>query len=308
MTDNVKGAEQVTVDVVVIGGSFAGISAALQIARARRPVLVIDRGLRRNRFADAAHGVLAQDGRNPAEIAAEAKAQFLGYPEAAWCDGEVVKACGEIPEFMVETKDGTQFSARRLILASGVVDVLPDVPGLRDRWGKTVFHCPYCHAYELGSGTLGILATMQLSLHQADVVSDWGRTILLTNGAIQVGTDERVRLKEQGIELETELVAEMIGDRADVRLRDGRIISLQGLFTLPHTQIANPVAEQLGCAFCEGPTGQYLAVDESFQTSAKGVYACGDLARGSGFVSTAIGDGALAGMAVHQSLIGPSSR
>ena len=145
-------------DVVIVGGSYAGLSAGLQLARGRRKVLVIDAGLRRNRFAQHSHGFLGQDGRAPGDIAAQARAQLLAYPNVEWVDQSAVKA-GQCAEgFAVVTADGQRFAARRLIIATGMVDVLPEIPGLAERWGKHVFHCPYCHGYELDGGPIGVLA------------------------------------------------------------------------------------------------------------------------------------------------------
>ncbi|HYP13162.1 MAG TPA: NAD(P)/FAD-dependent oxidoreductase, partial [Bryobacteraceae bacterium] len=132
-------------DVIVLGGSYSGIAAAMQIARARRSVLVIDAGVRRNRFASTSHGFLGQDGRSPAVIAAEARAQLLAYPSVTWVDTAAKLASPEDFGFSVTTEEGQVYKARRLVLATGVTNELPDVPGLKERWGKSVFHCPYCH-------------------------------------------------------------------------------------------------------------------------------------------------------------------
>jgi thioredoxin reductase len=143
------------VDFAVLGGSYAGLSAALQLARARRQVLVVDAGQRRNRFVDEAggssHGFLGQDGRAPAEIAAEAKRQLLRYPTVKWIDGMADQA-ERLPNGRFAFRVGdVALSAARLVLATGVRDELPPVAGLAQRWGRSVFHCPYCHGYELGS-------------------------------------------------------------------------------------------------------------------------------------------------------------
>ena len=132
-----------TYDVIIIGGSYAGISAGLQLARARRKVLVVDSGQRRNRFAHSSHGFLGQDGRDPAAIANEARAQLMAYPTVEWISQSAVAAQKESDGFVVSGADGKRFTGLRLILASGVVDELPDIPGLTERWGQRVFHCPY---------------------------------------------------------------------------------------------------------------------------------------------------------------------
>ena len=153
-------------DVIIIGGSFAGLAAALQLGRARRTVLVIDAGERRNRFASAAHGFLGRDGVAPGQIIAEATSQLARYVTVATLKGSASKAGRTEEGFYVETHNDT-FRGKRLILAGGVVDVLPDIPGLAERWGSSIFHCPYCHGYELDRGPIGVLATSALSMHHA---------------------------------------------------------------------------------------------------------------------------------------------
>lgn len=289
-------------DVIVVGGSFAGMAAALQIARTRRPILVIDSGLRRNRFAAHAHGFLSQDGTPPAEIAATARAQLLAYPNVTWLDGVAENARKDGDRFIVDVAGGASQEGRRLVLATGVVDTLPDVPGLAERWGTSVFHCPYCHGYELGGGTSGVLACHPLSIHQAEVVADWGPTIYFANGK-PLNDEESAALAGRGVTVEAERIIEIFGEGMNIRLPDDRTINLAGLYILPHTSVASPIAAQLGCAFDDGMTGPIIRTDATKHTSVPGVFACGDTARASGFIATAAGDGVAAGMAAHQSLL-----
>jgi thioredoxin reductase len=170
-------------DVIIIGGSYAGLSAALQLARAYRKILVIDGGKKRNRFATTSHGFLGQDGRTPEAIAADARAQLLAYDTVQWLDGFVETAEKNADGFAVRLADRNSLLAKRLILAIGVTDTLPDIPGLQERWGKAVFHCPYCHGYELGRGEIGVLAVSEGSLHHAMMLPDWGNTTLFLNNA-----------------------------------------------------------------------------------------------------------------------------
>ncbi|MFT3814478.1 MAG: NAD(P)/FAD-dependent oxidoreductase [Acidovorax sp.] len=289
-------------EVVVIGGSYAGLSAALQLARARRRVLVVDAGLRRNRFAAASHGFLGQDGRSPDAIAAEGKRQLLAYPSVQWLDGEAAQAGQMQDGFLVRMKSGEQVRTRLIVLATGVVDDLPEIPGLAERWGKHVFHCPYCHGYELGQGRIGVLATGPMSLHQATMLPDWGTVTLFTNEAIELDAAQRATLAGRGVVIEPQRVAGIV-DAATVQLTDGRRVVMDGLFTASHTRVSSPIAEQLGCHFEEGPIGTYIHTDAFKATSVKGVFACGDAARMAGNVAFAVGDGAQAGVAAHQALL-----
>lgn len=132
-------------DVIIIGGSYAGLSAALQLGRARKNILVVDAGKRRNRFASHSHGFLGQDGKAPGEIITEARRQIERYPTIHWAEGRVTDAEGSYDDFVIEIDGNRRERAARLILAMGVTDELPDIAGLKERWGSSVFHCPYCH-------------------------------------------------------------------------------------------------------------------------------------------------------------------
>lgn len=290
-------------DVIIVGGSYAGLSAGLQLARARRNVLVLDSGLRRNRFADTSHGFLGQDGRAPGDIAAEARAQLMAYPTVQWLADTAVEAMPADGAFGVRTLAGEELSARRLILASGVIDELPDIEGLKQRWGQSVFHCPYCHGYELNQGAIGVLATSPLSIHHALMLPDWGPTTFFINGVFEPDAEQLAQLAARGVRLETRRVRRIDGARADVVLSDGEIIAVAGLFAMPQTSMASPLAEQLGCAFEEGPMGPFIQTDATQQTSVPGVFACGDAALAAGSVALAVGDGARAGAGTHRSLI-----
>ncbi|RED02895.1 NAD(P)/FAD-dependent oxidoreductase [Ectopseudomonas oleovorans] len=290
-------------DVIVVGGSYAGVSAAMQLARARRSVLVIDAAQRRNRFAATSHGFLGQDGNSPDAIADQARRQLLAYPSVTWHDASAVAAEKQADVISIATSDGLTFNARRLILASGVTDELPDIPGLAERWGRQVFHCPYCHGYELDKGNIGVLASSPLAIHQALMLPDWGATTLFLNGAFQPDAEQSEKLAQRGVLLEQEQVVSIGGERLEVTLASGRVITLAGLFVQPRTHLNNPLIKQLGLAVESGPLGDFLTVDQMRETSVAGVFACGDAAVAAGNVAIAVGDGARTGGAAHQSLI-----
>ncbi|WP_296257314.1 MULTISPECIES: NAD(P)/FAD-dependent oxidoreductase [unclassified Pseudomonas] len=291
-----------TYDVIIIGGSYAGISAGLQVARARRKVLVIDAGLRRNRFAHQAHGFVGHDGSDPALIAQQASEQLQAYPNVDWLCALAATALRQGETFVVTLADGQSFAGSRLILATGVVDELPDIPGLAERWGTSVFHCPYCHGYELNGGAIGVLASGPLALHHALMLPDWGPTTLLLNQAFEPDAEQVGRLIHRGVVVESERVT-ALGEHAQVTLASGRTLEFAGLFTQPRTHMASPLAAQLGCEFEDGPMGAFIKVDAMRETSVPGVFACGDAAVAAGNVATAVGDGARTGGAAHQSLM-----
>lgn len=294
-------------DVIVIGGSYAGMAAAMQLARARRRVLVVDAGQRRNRFAVTAHGFLGRDGVAPGAIADEARAQVLAYPTVSWIEGSAVAAGGAMDAFTVTLADGTRHRARRLVLATGVVDILPDVPGLAAQWGKGAMACPYCHGYEMDGGEIGVLATGPLSFHHAAMLPEWGRTTFFTNDAVTPDEAQAQDLARRGVTVEPAPVRRIGGEpgRPVVHLADGRDVAIAGLFVMTRIRQASDIASRLGCDLDETPIGPLVKADAmTRETSVPGVFACGDLARAAASISFAVADGAAAGSAgAHRSLI-----
>lgn len=293
-------------DVIIIGGSYAGMAAALQLLRARRSVLVIDAGERRNRFASHSHGFLGQDGVPPDEIAANARGQLQAYETLTWLEDRVEVVSGQADSFTITTAAGHLHEGRRILLATGVVDQLPAVDGLAERWGTSVFHCPYCHGYELGQARIGIIGASPMSVHQAEMLTDWGDVTLLVNDAVELDQGARTTMKRRGVTIEEALIDRVEG-HADVVMADGRLLRFAGLFTATRTLPASALAEAIGCALEETPMGIQVRTDAESKTSVTGVFACGDVARAPHSVSLAVGNGAMAGIQVHRSLLWPES-
>ena len=297
-----------TIDVVIVGGSYAGLAAAMQLGRARRSVLVVDAGQRRNQSVSHAHGILGHDGESPAVIAAKGKEQVLAYPSVRWLDGAITETRASHAGFSVSAGDA-HVTAKRLILATGVVDDVAPIPGLRERWGRTVFHCPYCDGYELDRGKLGVLAAGPVATHYATIVAEWGKpgeTTLFLNEGTPLEASERAQLASRRIHVESEAIAEATDAPAGIRLlmNTGRVHDLAGVFVVPHTHLPGGFAEQLGCEVETGPVGSMYKTDaRTKETTVKGVFACGDAALPLSSVSFAIADGARAGAFAHQSLV-----
>lgn len=294
-------------DALIVGGSFAGLSAAMQLARARRKVCVVDAGAPRNRFAAASHGFFGQDGMPPLQMIADAREKLLAYPSVTFVEGTAVAATGDGAEgFTVSLNDGAQLSTRKLLLAFGVQDGLPDIPGLGERWGKNVLHCPYCHGYEFGDRQLGVLFHSAHPPDQALLIAEWGPTTLFLNGSEALDAEARARLQSRGVTVEPARIAGLEGqgtDLAAVRLVDGRRVPIEALFVAPHTRPTSPLAEQLGCAFDDGPTGPVLRVDAMKTTTVPGVYAAGDVAMAFSNATLASADGLFAGVSMHRALV-----
>ena len=289
-------------DVIIIGGSYAGMAAALQLLRARRRVAIIDEGIRRNRFASHSHGFLGQDGINPGEIAATARAQLSAYPTLTWIDGRAVSASGKNDAFVVTTADGASFEGRRLLFATGVKDGLPKIEGLTERWGKSAFHCPYCHGYELNEGEIGVIAASPMSIHQAQLIPEWGKVTFFTNGAIALDKEGRADLIKRGVTIDETPIVRLEG-HAEVVLTDGRRLPFSGLFVATRTTPASDIAECFGCEIEETPMGLQIRATAAKETTIPGAYACGDVGRVPHSVSLAVGDGAWAGAQLHRSLV-----
>ncbi len=294
-----------TYDAIVIGASFAGLSGAMQLARARRSVAVIDAGAPRNRFSPASHGFLGQDGRPPFAIMAEGRRELERYPSVTFIDGEAIRVERTNDGFDVGLAVARTLAGKRLILAMGIRDELPAIAGLQERWGSYVLHCPYCHGYEFGSHKLGVLASGPMSVHQALLVADWGPTTFFTNNSFEPDSQQRDKLTKRGIQIVTAAISELSGTSDTlqaVRMGDGVMLPLDALFLAPRTHMTSDIPKQLGCQFDEAPTGVILRVDGS-KTTVPGVYAAGDMSSPMWNATLAAAAGVGAGVAAHQSLI-----
>lgn len=293
-------------DAIIIGGSFAGLSAAIYIARARRSVAIIDTGLPRNRFAEHSHGFFAQDGSAPGAMLATARAQVAAYPTVTFVDGEAVSASREGDGFSVRLASGEALEAARLVLAFGISDELPDIPGLKERWGNSVIHCPYCHGYEFSGERLGVLRTSPMSVHQATLISEWGPTTYYLNGAAMPEGDELAALEKRGVAIEPAPVTAVHGEGRQlsaIELGDGRMAEVKALYLGPQMRLNSDIAQQLGCALEEGPLGPFIRTDGMKMTTVANVFAAGDITRAASNITWASSDGVMAGSAVHRSLV-----
>ncbi|GKT20758.1 NAD(P)/FAD-dependent oxidoreductase [Acidovorax sp. SUPP3334] len=312
-------------DALVIGGSVAGLSAAMQIARARRSVCMVDACAPRNRFAAASHGFFGQDCTRPQDMVALARSQLMAYPSVTFkaasalharaigkaalsrrASGAGTDAAGTEEGFAVELDSGETLLAQKLLLATGLRDELPAIPGLSERWGATVLHCPYCHGYEVGGAPAGTLYAAPTSVHHAMLVGDWGPMTLFLNGHEAPEPQALAQRAARGIAVEPARVLGLEGDApalSGVRLDDGRCVPIKALFVPPRTHMASPLAEQLGCAFDEGMSGPMIRVDATQQTTVPGVFAAGDAAMPGHNAALAAANGVMAGVCLHKALV-----
>ncbi|MGD7707861.1 NAD(P)/FAD-dependent oxidoreductase [Microlunatus sp. Y2014] len=293
-------------DVIVIGGGAAGLSAALMLGRARRRTLVVDAGRPRNRFAAHMHGVLGHDGRDPAELLAIGRTEAERYGVAV-TEGRVERIDPNEDDVTVALSSGETVLARAVIVATGMSDRLPDVPGLAERWGTTVLHCPYCHGWEVRDKRLAVLAADPMALHQVQLVRQWSaRVTLLAGGSDPLEPDVEQRLLSRGIDIVTEPVVEVLGDGATmtgVRLADGRIVGVDAIFTQGQPVFHDDFLAHLDPARTESPMGAGLAVDEMYKTSIHRVWAAGNVVNAGATVPVSSAAGSMAGGIVNMVLV-----
>lgn len=293
-------------DAIIIGGSFAGLSAATYLARGRRSVAIIDSGFPRNRFAAHSHGFLTHDGDIPATILDSARAQVTAYPTVTFIHGVAASAERSDDGFSVTLGKGEVIESRRLILAFGISDLLPDIPGLAERWGTSVLHCPYCHGYEFSGQQLGVLYLSPNSIHQAMLIAEWGPTTYFLNGASTLDEATLAELHRHNVTIEPRPVRALHGAARSlhsIELADGTAVNVEALFIGAPTRLNSDIAQQLGCELEDGPVGKFIRTDGTKMTTVAGVFAAGDITRGAHTIAWATADGVTAGMAVHRSLV-----
>ncbi|WP_254550134.1 NAD(P)/FAD-dependent oxidoreductase [Catellatospora tritici] len=300
-------------DVVVVGGGAAGLSGALMLARSRRSVVVLDAGQPRNAPAEGVHGLLARDGMPPAELLARGRAEVRGYGGHV-VSGEVTAAARDEDGFRVALADGRTVGARRLLVATGLVDELPSVPGLRERWGRDVVHCPYCHGWEVRDRAIGVLASSPLAVHQALLFRQLSADVTYFAGAVPPTGEQAEQLTARGIAIVPGAVAavETAADRiTGVRLDDGTFIPREVLAVSTRMVARAELPAAFGLSAVAHPSGmgEHVPVaDPTGRTEVPGVWVAGNLTDLSAQVGAAAAAGALAGAAINADLIAEETR
>ncbi|AWW42788.1 NAD(P)/FAD-dependent oxidoreductase [Streptomyces cadmiisoli] len=302
-----------TYEVVVVGGGTAGLSAALVLGRARRRTLVVDAGEPRNAPAAHMQGYLSRDGMSPAEFLAVGREEIARYGVELVRDRAVDITGGENvtgrQDFTVELASGRSVRARRLVVATGLADELPAVPGVAERFGRDVLHCPYCHGWEVRDQPFGVLATSALGVHQALLVTQWSKdvTFFLHEVAASELTDEDLRrLAAAGVDVVPGEVAGLVvqDDRlTGVRLADGRTHDRSVLFVAPRAVPRTGLLKRLGAELHETPFGAYPVVDATGRTTVAGVWAAGNAMGFAEQVVNAAGGGHRAAAAINGELV-----
>ncbi|MBE1533054.1 NAD(P)/FAD-dependent oxidoreductase [Actinomadura algeriensis] len=267
-------------DVIVIGGGPAGLSAALVLGRQRRDVLLIDGGAPRNAPASEMHMYLSRDGFDPARLLALGRDELSAYPSVEVRPGTVTGAHGTLDDFTIDLDGGTSERARRIVLATGQVDEPYPIEGLAERFGRSVFHCPFCHGWETRGMTLAVLARepreAMLALYVADRFSD--DVVLCTNGPLELPAEIAARLDDRGVPAIDAPITRVTGDPGALELHfaDGRTLARDGIYHRAPTRQHAHLAAKLGCEILDDGT---VRVDERQQTTVPGVAAAGDTAK-----------------------------
>ncbi|WP_202805830.1 NAD(P)/FAD-dependent oxidoreductase [Actinopolymorpha alba] len=299
-------------DVVVVGGGAAGLNGALMLARARRSVVVIDAGAPRNAPAAGVHGLLARDGIPPAELLERGRAEVRLYGGHV-VSGEVETIARDESGFAVTLGDGRTVRARRLLVASGLVDELPDVPGLPARWGRDVVHCPYCHGWEVRDRAIGVLASGPMSVHQALLFRQLSADVRFFSHTMPPTDEQAEQLAARGITVVDGAVAslEIVEDRlVGVRLSNGTVISREVLAVSSRMVARAIFLAALGLRPVEHPSGagEYIPADATGRTDVPGVWVAGNVTELTAQVGNAAAAGAMAGAQINADLVAEETR
>ena len=291
------------VDVVVVGGGPAGLSAALVLGRCRRTVLVFDHGRYRNAAARAVHGFLTRDGHSPVEMRRVAREELSRYPTVSLCAAEVTSARTLTSGFELETADHQIVRCRKLVLATGLIDRVPSVPGMEELLGKSVFHCAYCDAWEVREQPLVAYAHGDSGARFALGLLVWTDDVVLcTDGGELPGPDLQTRLTQRGITLLSQGIEKVSGDdsHVDLLFRDGSSLHRRALFYSVGCRPASTLAEQLGARFVNGNS---VHTGDREESSVPGVYVAGDASRDALQAVVAAGEGSKAAVAINSALV-----
>ncbi|CAN5124610.1 hypothetical protein BH11ACT7_BH11ACT7_34510 [soil metagenome] len=294
---------------MIVGGGAAGLSAALVLGRARRRILVVDSGQQSNLSAHGIGGLLGFDGRSPAELYAAGRAELRAYPSVEVRDGTVVDAIAAEGGFTVELADGARVNTKRIVLATGMEYRPPALAGLSELWGGSVFHCPFCHGWEVREQPLAVCANGERGVHSALLLRGWSDdVVLLTNGPADLNAEQVEKLSAAGVSVDDRAIASLAGadgQLTDVVFADGARLPRRGLLVATTLHQRSSLAARLGAEFNPpGPVAvDALKTDPFCRTTVPGVFAAGDVSAQMSQVAAAAAAGSLAGAAVMQTLM-----
>jgi thioredoxin reductase len=291
-------------DVIIVGGSYSGLAAGMALGRALKKVLIIDSGRPCNRQTPHSHNFITQDGKTPAEIAALAKQQVEKYDTVAFFNGLATKGIKTENGFNVQAESGETFSAKKLIFATGVKDIMPDVEGYASCWGISVLHCPYCHGYEVRNEPTGVLGNGDHGVEFATLISNWTKDLtLITNGPSALTPEQTAKFESHSIkivETEIEKLEHTNGYLQKIIFKDGASSSIRALYARSPFEQHCTIPETLGCELTEDG---YIKIDPFQKTSVPGIFACGDNTTRMRSVANAVAMGTTAGTMANREIV-----
>ncbi len=290
-------------DVIIVGGSYAGLSAAMTLGRSLRKTLIIDSGKPCNRFTPHSHNFITQDGNSPSKISSLAKEQVLQYSTVTFISDVVTDVINKNDFFEVYT-DSEKVQAKKILFASGIKDLFPDIKGFRECWGKSLLHCPYCHGYEVKGEKTGILANGDIGYDLFKLIQNWTDSLtILTNGPKKFTDEQMEIIKKFNVSVVEKKIKEIMhveGQLEKVVFTNDTSINLTVIYSKVKFEHNTSVPEKLGCEFSED---NYLSIDFQNKTTVKGVYAAGDNTNPLRTVARATSEGNKAGIFINKVLI-----
>ena len=291
-------------DVIIIGGSYAGLSAAMALGRSLKNVLIIDSGKPCNLQTPHSHNFLTRDGETPANLAALSKEQVLAYPTIKFIDGLAESALKTENGFTITTADHQIFRAKKIIIASGVKDIFPSIKGFAACWGISVLHCPYCHGYEVKGKKTGVIANGEIGFEFTKLISNWTKDLtLFTNGVADINLDDQAKLSAKNIHIVEKEIDEIIHDNGRIKqlkFKDGDTFPLDAIYARVGMQQNTKIITDLNIELTEQG---YISVNPFKQTNVAGVYAAGDCTTMMRSVASAVADGNFAGAILNKELV-----
>ena len=297
-------------DVIIVGGGSAGLSAALMLGRSRRSVLVVDGGEPRNRFSAHMHGVLGHDHSSPLDLLAAGRAELTRYEGVAVESGTVISATpvdDDSMGFEVELESGERHTARRILVATGLRDELPDIPGLTEQWGRNAALCPYCDGWEVRDRRIAVIGTDAANTHQAQLMRQLSPHVTFYTQGANLADAAHAGLGARDIAIESRKVVEVVGDEEDglrgIRLDDGTENEADAIFVAPRTVPNDDLLRQLRARMIRQNGVDWVLVDPSGRTNVGGVWAAGNIATAKSSVPVAMAAGNLAGSDINADLV-----
>lgn len=291
-------------DVIIIGGSYAGLSAAMALGRSLKKVLIIDSGKPCNSQTPHSHNFLTRDGETPANLSAIAKTQVLAYPTVEFIDGLAENAKKNADGFTITTADHQIFKTKKIVIAAGVKDIFPSIKGFAECWGISVLHCPYCHGYEVKGKTKGVIANGEIGFEFTKLISNWTKDLtLFTNGVADINPGDQAKLLAKNINVVEKEIDEIIHENGIVKhleFKDGSTYPLDAVYARVGMEHNTKIIADLNIELSEQG---YVAVNAFKQTNVAGVYAVGDCTTMMRSVASSVADGNLAGAILNKELV-----